>query len=108
MATLIDGKKLATAMNAAAAREVAALKAKGILPGLAFILVGENPASQMYVRTKQKACEQVGIQSLLEKLPGDVPEKMLLRLIESLNKNSKVHGILVQLPLPKNLNAEKI
>lgn len=108
MATIIDGKKLAAALNAATAKEVAALCAKGLTPGLAFILVGENPASQVYVRNKEKACEQVGIHSVLEKLPGDVPEKTLLRLIESLNKNSKVHGILVQLPLPKNLNADKI
>lgn len=108
MATIIDGKKLAAALNAATAKEVAALCAKGLTPGLAFILVGENPASQVYVRNKEKACEQVGIHSVLEKLPGDVPEKTLLRLIESLNKNSKIHGILIQLPLPKSLDAEKV
>lgn len=108
MATIIDGKKLAAVLNAATAREVAALKAKGVTPGLAFILVGENPASQIYVRNKQKACEDVGIKSVLEKLPGDAPEKTVVRLIESLNKNSKIHGILVQLPLPKNCDAEKI
>lgn len=108
MATIIDGKKLAAAVNAATAKEVAALCAKGVTPGLAFILVGENPASQIYVRNKEKACEDVEIKSVLEKLPGDVPEKTVLRLIESLNKNSKIHGILIQLPLPKSLDAEKI
>lgn len=108
MTTIIDGKKLAAVLNQQTAKEVAALKAKGIAPGLAFILVGENPASQIYVANKQKACEAAGIYSLLEKCPTDVPEKTLIRLIEGLNKNSKVHGILVQLPLPKHLNADKI
>lgn len=108
MAEIIDGKKLAESVNRQTAKEVAALKSKGVQPGLAFILVGDNPASQIYVRNKQKGCEAVGIQSILEKLPADVAEKTVLKLIDGFNKNSKVHGILVQLPLPKHLSTDKI
>lgn len=108
MFTLIDGKILAHEIRQNIKKEVAQLKTLGVEPGLAFVLVGENPASQIYVSNKQKACDEVGIRNFTDTLPATVSESELLKHIEGLNKNEKVHGILVQLPLPKQLDTKKI
>src|SRR4051812_22657374 len=103
MATILDGKKLAETMQAEIADEVQALVQRaGVRPGLAAVLVGDNPASQVYVRNKRKACEKVGMESWLHHLPAELPQKELLQLIAALNLDPRVHGILVQLPLPKH------
>jgi methylenetetrahydrofolate dehydrogenase (NADP+)/methenyltetrahydrofolate cyclohydrolase len=104
----IDGNALSQKLRAEVTSRTAALKAKGITPGLAVILVGENPASQVYVRNKVKACQDSGLHSLLEKYPEDLTEKALLERIESLNQDPSIHGILVQLPLPKHIDAQKV
>ena len=104
----IDGNALSQKLRAEVSKRTAALKAKGITPGLAVILVGENPASQVYVRNKVKACQDSGIHSLLEKYPEDLTEKALLERIDSLNQDPSIHGILVQLPLPKHIDAQKV
>ena len=104
----IDGNALSQKLRAEVSSRTAALKAKGITPGLAVILVGENPASQVYVRNKVKACQDSGLHSLLEKYPEDLTEKALLERIESLNQDPSIHGILVQLPLPKHIDAQKV
>ncbi len=88
--------------------EVEGLKAAGIEPTLAVILVGENPASQVYVKNKKTACQYVGIRSLSYEMPQETTEEALLQLVKDLNEKSDVHGILVQLPLPKQINEEKI
>jgi methylenetetrahydrofolate dehydrogenase (NADP+)/methenyltetrahydrofolate cyclohydrolase len=85
-----------------------ALKAKGITPGLAVILVGENPASQVYVRNKVKACEDSGLHSILEKHPASLTAAALLNRIDALNQDTSIHGILVQLPLPEHIDAQKV
>ncbi len=109
MAKLIDGKAIAAEIRAEIAAEVAEFQKKnGVAPGLAVIIVGENPASQVYVRNKHRACEEVGFQSFGYELPADTDEKTLLALIDKLNHDEKVHGILVQLPLPKHLDEEKV
>src|SRR6266496_4660964 len=100
MAMILDGKKLAETMQAEIAAEVQALMQKsGVRPGLAAVLVGENPASQGYVRNKRKACEKAGLTSWLHELPKDASQAQLLGLIARLNGDPQVHGILVQLPL---------
>ena len=105
MATILDGKALAQTIQAEIAAGVQQLvAAHGIRPGLAAVLVGDNAASQIYVRNKRKACSQVGIESWLHHLPADVPQKELLYLIAALNLDPHVHGILVQLPLPKQID----
>lgn len=108
MATLIDGKALAKKIRQHTTLEVARLGEKGIVPGLAVLLVGEDPASGVYVRNKYKACEAAGMESFEEKFPADISEEKLLKHLRELNRNKKVHGILVQLPLPKHLNADTI
>jgi methylenetetrahydrofolate dehydrogenase (NADP+)/methenyltetrahydrofolate cyclohydrolase len=109
MAELIDGKKVSQHIREEIAREVEKLKDKtGIAPGLAAVLVGDNPASEIYVRNKRKACEQVGIYSEEYKLPKETTESELLSLIDQLNNNEKIHGILVQLPLPEQINSTTI
>jgi methylenetetrahydrofolate dehydrogenase (NADP+)/methenyltetrahydrofolate cyclohydrolase len=107
-AQIIDGNALSQKLRAEVTSRTAALKAKGITPGLAVILVGENPASQVYVRNKVKACQDSGLHSLLEKYSEDMTEKALLEHIESLNQDPSIHGILVQLPLPKHIDAQKV
>ena len=108
-ATLIDGKKLAADTRAAIARGVAALKAeKGITPGLAVILVGENPASVSYVTAKEKACAEAGMYSREIRLPADTPEDVLIAKVRELNDDPAIHGILVQLPLPKGISEKKV
>jgi methylenetetrahydrofolate dehydrogenase (NADP+)/methenyltetrahydrofolate cyclohydrolase len=104
----IDGNALSQKLRAEVTSRTASLKAKGITPGLAVILVGENSASQVYVRNKVKACQDSGLHSLLEKYPEDLTEKALLARIESLNQDPSIHGILVQLPLPKHIDAQKV
>ncbi|MFA4967882.1 MAG: bifunctional methylenetetrahydrofolate dehydrogenase/methenyltetrahydrofolate cyclohydrolase FolD [Candidatus Margulisiibacteriota bacterium] len=109
MAQIIDGKALAKSIIGEIAEKVKKIKAvKNISPKLAVILVGEDPGSQIYVRNKEKDCEAAGIISETYRLKADIEEKEILALIESLNINKNIHGILVQLPLPKKLNEEKI
>jgi len=105
---ILDGKTLAKKIRASIKKEVDSLKKEGIIPGLAFILVGDNPASQVYVNMKTKACEEVGIYSINHRMPTEISEKELIDVIKMLNENPMVDGILVQLPLPKHLNEEKI
>lgn len=109
MPMLLDGKQLAAAMQADMAREVATLhQTTGRKPGLAAVLVGNNAASQKYVRNKRKACEKVGIDSWLHELPATTTQDQLLTLVEQLNQDPRVHGILVQLPLPKQIDEATI
>ena len=107
-AKVIDGKAFAANVRARVATHVAALKAKGLVPGLAVVLVGEDPASQVYVRNKHASTIEVGMASFEHKLQIDTSEADLLALVKSLNADPKVHGILVQLPLPAHLNSELI
>ena len=107
-ALLIDGNALSQQMRADFAARTQSLIAQGVRPGLAVILVGENPASQVYVRNKVKACEQVGIHSLLEKYPQELSQAELLSRVDALNNDPSIHGILVQLPLPPHIDAQKI
>lgn len=108
MAQVIDGKAIAAKIRAELKASVAELKTKGIVPGLAVVLVGEDPASKVYVSMKEKACADVGIFSAEHKLSVETSEKELLELIASLNADPKIHGILVQLPLPKQIDTEKL
>lgn len=104
-AEIIDGRALSVAFREQVAQEVALLKAeKQIVPHLTAVLVGEDPASAVYVRNKQRACEKAGIQSTLKRLPAETTETELIELVQSLNADQSVHGILVQLPLPKHIN----
>ncbi len=108
-ADLIDGKAIASKVRAEVASKVSALKAQhGIVPGLAAVLVGENPASQTYVRSKRKACDEVGIASFGFDLPADISQAELDALIADLNARADVHGILVQLPLSPHLDEERV
>ena len=107
-AQLIDGKAISAEIKAEAAAEAAELKAKGIEPCLAVVLVGDNSASKVYVSNKQKACEAVGIKSVSHVLPGETTEEELLALIDELNKDANVHGILVQMPVPKQIDDRKV
>ena len=104
----IDGNALSLKLRAEVTLRTTALKAKGITPGLAVILVGENPASQVYVRNKVKACEDSGLHSILEKHPASLTEAALLNRIKALNQDTSIHGILVQLPLPAHIDAQKV
>ena len=105
---IIDGKAIAAEIRAELANDVEALKAKGVTPGLAVVLVGEDPASEVYVRNKHKSCVELGINSYAHDLPANTTEKRLLNLLAKLNDNPAVHGILVQMPLPKQINSEKV
>ena len=107
-AKVIDGKAFAAMVRARVAGHVAALKAQGLVPGLAVVLVGEDPASQVYVRNKHASTIEVGMNSFEHKLQIDTSEADLLALVKSMNADPKVHGILVQLPLPSHLNSELI
>jgi len=104
MAKIIDGKAISAALRGEIAAEVTELKKQGITPGLAVILVGEDPASQTYVRNKQKACEEVGFHGEQINLPATTTQEELLAVVEQLNARSDIHGILCQLPLPKGLD----
>lgn len=109
VANVIDGNKIAEEIRAEVAENVKKLKeSKGITPGLVVVLVGEDPASTVYVRNKGKACEKVGIYSETIHLPATTPEAEVLALIDKLNKDPKFHGILVQLPLPDQIDENKV
>jgi methylenetetrahydrofolate dehydrogenase (NADP+)/methenyltetrahydrofolate cyclohydrolase len=107
-AQLIDGIALSKKIRAEVAERAAALARRGVQPGLAVVLVGDNPASAVYVRNKVKACEENGLRSVLEKYDATLSEAELLARIEALNNDPAVHGILVQLPLPKHIDAHKV
>lgn len=104
VATLIDGKEVSKQIKAELKEKVGILKGKGIIPGLAAVLVGDNPASATYVRSKAKACEKVGIYSEVIKRPETLSEQELINIIEELNNRNDIDGILVQSPLPKHIN----
>ncbi|AZR73521.1 bifunctional 5,10-methylene-tetrahydrofolate dehydrogenase/5,10-methylene-tetrahydrofolate cyclohydrolase [Anoxybacter fermentans] len=108
MAKIIDGKAIAQEIRKEIKERVEELKARGKQPGLAVVLVGNNPASQTYVRMKEKACQEVGMYSEVHRLPEETSEEELLTLIDQLNANEKIHGILVQLPLPEHIDEKKI
>lgn len=105
---IIDGKHISNLVKDELIGKVKSLKEKGITPGLAVVLVGDNPASKVYVGSKKKACEYIGIKSFSYELPKEVQEKELLELISTLNNDPAVHGILVQLPLPKHIDEQKV
>ena len=107
-AQLIDGNALSRQLRADVAQRAAALKARGVTPGLAVVLVGDNPASQVYVRNKVKACEEAGLHSVLEKYDASLSEAELLARVEALNNDPAIHGILVQLPLPAHIDDHKV
>ena len=104
---IIDGKAMASEVEAETRSRIAKLTEKGIVPGLAAVLVGANPASQMYVRLKHSACARVGIRSENVALPEDIEEEQLLAKIEELNRRADIHGIMLELPLPKHLDPRK-
>ncbi len=109
MAVIIDGKAVAKEVQRQIKEDVEGLERRwGLVPGLAVVLVGDDPASHIYVRNKEKACKEVGIKSFEHLLPATISEKDLLGLVQQLNKDKNVHGILVQLPLPPHIHAEKI
>lgn len=107
-AQLIDGNALAAQIKTEVTATVIALKARGVHPGLAVVLVGEDPASQVYVSHKVKDSEQVGIHSVLERMPADTSEATLLAKVAALNDDPSIHGILVQMPLPKHIDSQKV
>lgn len=107
-AQLLDGNALSKKLRAEIAARAAIVTAKGVRPGLAVIVVGDNPASQVYVRNKVKACEDVGFHSVLEPYPAELGEEELLARIATLNADPAIHGILVQLPLPEHIAAERV
>jgi methylenetetrahydrofolate dehydrogenase (NADP+)/methenyltetrahydrofolate cyclohydrolase len=109
MADIIDGKAVAKEVQQQIKQEVEGLERRwGIVPGLAVVLVGDDPASHIYIRNKERACKEVGIRSFEHLLPATTPEKELLVLVHQLNKDKNVHGILLQLPLPAHIHAERV
>jgi len=108
MATIIDGKAIAAKIRGKISEEATRLKEKGVTPGLAVVLVGEDPASKVYVSMKEKACQEAGMFSDEYKLHTETSEADLLALIDRLNRDPRIHGILVQLPLPGHINTEKV
>ena len=107
-AKIIDGNALSAQLRTDVARRVTALKAKGITPGLAVIMVGDNAASQVYVRNKVKSCTEAGMHSVLERYEASMSEADLLARVDALNHDASIHGILVQLPLPAHIDANKV
>lgn len=107
-ATVLNGKELSSSIRKDLKNEVMELKAKGKTPGLAVILVGDDPASHIYVRGKQKACNEVGIYSRVYELPSSIAEEELIKLVDELNNDTKINGILVQLPLPSHINENRV
>lgn len=107
-AEIIDGKKISGEIKESLKEKIENLKDSGLVPGLAAILVGDNPASQVYVNMKVKACEEVGIYSEVFRYPKDLPESELLKKIDELNKQKNIHGILVQFPMPEQISEEKV
>ena len=108
MATILDGKALSAQCKETIRKQVEELAAKGCRPGMAVVLVGENPASKVYVRNKEKDCQECGIYSAMYHLPEETTEKELLELLDTLNHDTSIHGILVQLPLPKQINSQRV
>jgi methylenetetrahydrofolate dehydrogenase (NADP+)/methenyltetrahydrofolate cyclohydrolase len=108
MSTILDGKAVARAVRAEAARDVDALRARGVVPGLATVLVGDDPASRVYVGTKERACAEAGIQSFGRRLPASASTAELVRVVDELNRQPDVHGILVQLPLPDGVDGDAV
>ncbi len=109
MAIIIDGKKVSQIIREELKTKTEQLKnERGIVPGLALLLVGENPASKVYVNSKRKACEELGYYSIVEHLPENTSEQEVLRLVNEWNNDPKIHGILVQLPLPKQISEQKV
>ena len=107
-ATLIDGTAIGRLVREDVAQEVARLKARGVVPGLSVVLVGDDPASAVYVRSKGKACEEAGMRGETIRLPADTTEDQLLAHVDALNADPRVHGILVQMPLPRHMAADKV
>ena len=105
---IIDGNEIANEIRDELKKRIAELRLKGVIPGLTVVLVGEDPASQVYVRMKGKSCEELGLYSETIRLPADHKEDDLLKLIDDLNANPRIHGILIQLPLPDHINETKI
>jgi len=108
LAKIIDGKSLAAALRASLKSRIDALAARGVRPGLAAILAGDDPASRVYVRNKARACDDTGVRSEIHELPENVSERALLERIAQLNADRPVHGVLVQLPLPRHLDAHRV
>ena len=108
MATILDGKALSAQCKETIRKQVEELAAKGCRPGMAVVLVGENPASKVYVRNKEKDCQECGIYSAMYHLPEETTEQELLELLDTLNHDASIHGILVQLPLPKQINSQRV
>ncbi|MCA1797296.1 MAG: bifunctional 5,10-methylene-tetrahydrofolate dehydrogenase/5,10-methylene-tetrahydrofolate cyclohydrolase, partial [Geobacteraceae bacterium] len=107
-ATLIDGKALAAQMREKLAQSVAELEHKGVVPGLAVVLVGDDPASRVYVSMKEKACAKAGIFSDEHRLPAETTQEELLSLVDKLNNDPRIDGILVQLPLPEHIDEDAV
>ncbi|MBQ4110370.1 MAG: bifunctional methylenetetrahydrofolate dehydrogenase/methenyltetrahydrofolate cyclohydrolase FolD [Clostridia bacterium] len=107
-AKIIDGKQVSANIKERIKKEVAEIKSKGVTPGLAVVIVGDDPASRVYVNSKKKSCEELGMLSREYALSEDTKEEDLVALVEKLNKDDEIHGILVQLPLPKQIDEEKI
>ncbi|WP_424766160.1 bifunctional methylenetetrahydrofolate dehydrogenase/methenyltetrahydrofolate cyclohydrolase FolD [Paenibacillus sp. sgz302251] len=107
-AQIIEGKKISDLIREEMLSETAELKMKGVVPGLAVVLVGEDPASKVYVGSKEKACQQLGFYSEVHRLTADTSEEELLAVIERLNNQASINGILVQLPLPKHINEKAV
>ena len=105
---LIDGKKLAKKIEERVKKEVDGLKKDGTTPGLAVILVGNDPASHTYVKMKEEACERVGFYSMVHKMPSSIDEETILDVINMMNQNPNINGILVQLPLPSHIDTNKV
>ena len=109
MTTIIDGKKIAEGIrNEVKLKSKILFEEKGIIPGLALLLVGENPSSMVYVNSKEKACKEVGFYSIVKKVSEDISEKEVLDIVHQWNIDDKIHGILVQLPLPKHIDEHKV
>ncbi len=107
-AAIMDGKAVSALVRREVKERAALLASKGVKPGLAVVLVGDDPASQVYVRQKEKACDEVGFASFMRYLPASTDERELLDLIDGLNSDPAVHGILVQLPLPKHIDKDRV
>ena len=107
-ARILDGKALATRFREEFALRIAELRRRGVMPGLAVVIVGENPASKVYVRNKALACESIGMHSEVHAMPADISQAQLVGFLEKLNRNSDIHGILVQLPLPKHVDPRAV
>ncbi len=105
---ILDGKALSLKIKSKAKEDIKILREKGITPGLAVVIIGDDPASHTYVKMKEKACEEVGIYSILHKMPSDISQEKIIETIEMMNKNPNIDGILIQLPLPEHIDTTKI